>query len=69
MFVGLLLLALVYPLVMFVRQEPAISMMPSLYVTLGIFLLLAGSRPWANHNVIAFTAWSSFAHAADTARA
>ena len=36
--VGLLFLALVYPLLMFVRQEPALAMMLSLYVTLGIFL-------------------------------
>jgi hypothetical protein len=36
----------------------------SLYVTLGIFLLLAARNPSANHSLIAFTAWSSFAHAA-----
>jgi hypothetical protein len=35
-----------------------------LYVTLGIFLLLAIRNPSASHSVIAFTAWSSFAHAA-----
>jgi hypothetical protein len=29
-------------MVVFVRQEPALSMMFSVYVTLGIFLLLAG---------------------------
>ena len=62
--VGLLFLALVYPMVMFVRQEPALSMMLSLYVTLGVFLLLATRNPWANRSLIAFTAWSSFAHAA-----
>ena len=39
-------------------------MMLSLYVTLGIFLLLAASNPSANRSVIAFAAWSSFAHAA-----
>ena len=61
--VGLLFLALVYPLLMFVRQEPALAMMLSLYVTLGIFLLLAGRDPSANRSLIAFTAWSSFAHA------
>ncbi len=38
-------------------------MMFSLYVTLGIFLLLAVRNPWENRNLIAFTAWSSFAHA------
>jgi hypothetical protein len=38
--------------------------MLSLYVTLGIFLLLAVRDPSANRSVIAFTAWSSFVHAA-----
>src|SRR3989442_3589054 len=62
--VGLLFVAAVYPLLMFVRQEPALAMMLSLYVTLGIFLLLAAGNPSANRSLIAFTAWSSFAHAA-----
>jgi hypothetical protein len=62
--VGLIFSALVYPLTMFVRQEPALAMMLSLYVTLGIFLLLAARNPAANRSLIAFTAWSSFAHAA-----
>ena len=61
--VGLLFSAGVYPLMMFVRQEPALAMMLSLYVTLGIFLLLASRNPSANRSLIAFTAWSSFAHA------
>jgi hypothetical protein len=61
--VGLLFTALVYPLMMFVRQEPALAMMLSVYVTLGIFLLLASRNPSANRSLIAFTAWSSFAHA------
>ena len=62
--VGLLFTALVYPLVLFVKQEPALAMMLTLYVTLGIFLLLASCNPSANRSLIAFTAWSSFAHAA-----
>src|SRR5579864_7283215 len=61
--VGLIFSALVYPLTMFVRQEPALAMMLSLYVTLGIFLLLAARNPSANRSLIAFAAWSSFAHA------
>jgi hypothetical protein len=61
--VGLLFMALVYPLVLFMRQDPAMSMMFSLYVTLGVFLLLAVRNPSANRSLIAFTAWSSFAHA------
>ena len=62
--VGLLFSASVYPLTMFVRQEPALAMMLSVYVTLGIFLLLASRNPSANRTLIGFTAWSSFAHAA-----
>ena len=61
--VGLIFSALVYPLTMFVRQEPALAMMMSLYVTLGIFLLLAARNPSANRSLIAFTAWSSIVHA------
>jgi len=61
--VGLMFCALVYPLTMFVRQEPALAMMMSLYVTLGIFLLLAARNPSANRSLIAFTAWSSIVHA------
>lgn len=61
--VGVLFVALSYPMVVFIRQEPALSMMLSLYVTLGIFLLLAIRHPAAYRSVIAFTAWSSFAHA------
>jgi drug/metabolite transporter superfamily protein YnfA len=62
--VGLLFVAGVYPLTMFVRQDPALAMMLSLYVTLGVFLLLAARNPSAHRSLIAFTAWSSFAHAA-----
>jgi hypothetical protein len=61
--VGLLFLAAVYPLTMFLSREPALAMMLSLYVTLGIFLLLAARNPSANRSLIAFTAWSSLAHA------
>ena len=62
--VGLLFVATAYPLVIFLRQEPALAMMMSLYVTLGVFLLLASRNPSANRSLIAFAAWSSFAHAA-----
>jgi hypothetical protein len=61
--IGVLFLALAFPLVMFARQDPALSMMFSLYVTLGVFLLLAIRNPSASRSLIAFTAWSSFAHA------
>jgi hypothetical protein len=62
--VGLLFLALIYPLTMFFSSEAALAMMLSLYVTLGVFLLIAARNPSANRSLIAFTAWSSFAHAA-----
>jgi hypothetical protein len=64
MLVGLLFIAMVYPLVLFLKQEPALAMMMSLYVTLGIFLMMAARNPSANRSLIAFTAWSNFAHAA-----
>jgi hypothetical protein len=68
--VGLLFSAGIYPGVTSVRdgwqanKEDALPMMLSLYVTLGIFLILAVRNPSANRSVIAFAAWSSFAHAA-----
>ena len=68
--VGLLFLAGVYPLTMSLWQQSHQShsgseaMMLSVYVTLGIFLLLAARNPLANRSLVAFTAWSSFAHAA-----
>jgi hypothetical protein len=62
--VGVIFSALICPLVLFVKEEPALSMMLSVYVTLGIFLLLASRNPSAHRSLIAFTAWSSFFHAA-----
>ena len=65
--VGLLFTAGVYPLIGSLLH-PADSdigdtMMLSLYVTLGVFLLIAVRNPSAHRSVIAFAAWSSFAHA------
>jgi len=40
------------------------DMMLSLYVALGIFLLIAARNPPANRSLIAFAAWSCFAHGA-----
>jgi hypothetical protein len=62
--VGVLFCAALYPLVLMVKQDPALAMMMSLYATLGIFLLLASRNPPAHRSLIAFAAWSSFAHAA-----
>src|SRR5207237_7216410 len=39
------------------------TMMMSLYFTLGVFLLVTTRKPSAHRSLIAFTAWSSFAHA------
>ena len=60
--VGLLFSAAVYPLVA-MHLEEALRMMLSVYATLGIFLLLASRNPSEHRSLIAFTAWSSFAHA------
>ena len=42
----------------------ALQMMFSVYVTLGVFLMLAARNPQANRSLIAFAAWSSLVHAA-----
>jgi len=64
--VGVLFLAGIYPTLASVwRGEiDGDTMMLSLYVTLGVFLLLAVRNPSAHRTLIAFTAWSSFAHGA-----
>ena len=60
--VGLMFCAAVYPLMLMAKQDPALAMMMSLYVTLGVFLLLASRNPSAHRSLIAFAAWSSIAH-------
>ena len=60
---GLLFVGAVYPLTLFFRKEPSLAMMFSVYTTLGIFLLAAARSPQAHRSLIAFTAWSSLAHA------
>jgi len=68
--VGLLFSAGIYPLVTSVRsdwqanKESAEPMFISLYVTLGIFLLIAARNPSANRSVIAYAGWANIAHAA-----
>jgi hypothetical protein len=66
--VGLLFSAGIYPLTMSLwkmnESDYGDDMMLSLYFALGIFLLMAVRNPSANRSVIAFAAWSSFAHAA-----
>jgi hypothetical protein len=66
--VGLVFSAGVFPVAESLwRQNQSMytfDMMLSLYVTLGIFLLIAARNPSANRSLIAFAAWSCFAHAA-----
>ena len=64
--VGVLFIATVIPLGQSLwqsRQADAEPMMFSLYVTLGILLLLAARNPAEHRSLIAFAAWSSLAHA------
>ena len=63
--VGLLFLAGVYPLMQLLKQEPALAMMLSLYVTLGIFLLVAARNPSAHRSVrfrrtVEFRSWRRY---------
>ena len=60
--VGLLFAATAYPLLA-MRIGEAEQMMLSVYVTLGIFLLIAARNPSAHRSLIAFAGWSSVAHA------
>jgi hypothetical protein len=60
---GSLFTAGIIPLVMFFSREPAVAMLMSLYVTLGICLLLAARNPAANRSLIAFAGWANVAHA------
>ena len=67
--VGLFFCAGIYPIAMTVwhpgpSDDPGDMMMLSLYLALGIFLLIAARRPAEHRSLIAFAAWSSFAHAA-----
>ena len=65
--VGLLFVAGIYPIVMYLRrpgnEPPGDTMMLSLYVTLGIFLLLAVRKPSAHRTLIAYAGWANLAHA------
>ena len=67
--VGLLFVAGLYPLLPSLGNvhsdvSSGDKMMLSIYVTLGVFLLLAVRNPAAHRSLIGFTAWSSFAHGA-----
>lgn len=65
--VGILFTAGIYPLASSLwhpspSDDKGDMMMLSLYVTLGILLLIAVRNPWEHRSLIAFAAWSSFAH-------
>ena len=68
--VGLIFLAGVYPLITSVRsgwqanKEDPLPMGLSLYVMMGVFLLVAARNPAANRGVIVFAGWLNIAHAA-----
>jgi hypothetical protein len=65
--VGLLFSAGIYPLIGSLLHpagsDMGDTMMLSIYVALGIFLLIAVRNPSAHRSLIAFAARSSFAHA------
>jgi uncharacterized YccA/Bax inhibitor family protein len=65
--VGLLFSAAVYPLIGGLLHpadsDTGDTMMMSLYFALGIFLLIAVRNPSEHRSLIAFAAWSCFAHA------
>jgi len=65
--VGLLFLAAIYPAIGSILHpadsDTGDTMMMGIYATLGIFLLLAVRNPSGHRSLIAFAAWSSFAHA------
>lgn len=60
---GVLFLAGLYPLIAFFAKDTGVPMLTSIYVTLGVFLLLAVRDPAANRNLIAFAGWANVAHA------
>ena len=65
--VGLLFSAAIYPVIGGLldpaHSDTGDTMMMGLYFALGIFLLIAVRNPTAHRSLIAFAAWSSFAHA------
>jgi hypothetical protein len=63
--VGLMLLSGVFSLMHYNNPARAFEqMLASVYVTLGVFLIIAAFNPPAHCSLIAFTAWSSIVHGA-----
>jgi hypothetical protein len=65
--IGLFFVAGIYPLITSMlhpkQSDFPDQMMLSIYVTLGIFLLRSVRNPSAHRSLVAFTGWSSLAHA------
>jgi hypothetical protein len=65
--VGLIFVGLLYPIVQYLwrrgNEPPGDTMMLSLYVALGIFLLMAVRKPSAHRSLIAYAGWANIAHA------
>jgi hypothetical protein len=65
--VGLLFVAAIYPIVMYLwrpgNEPPGDAMMLSLYFALGICLLLAVRNPSEHRSLIAYAGWANIAHA------
>jgi peptidoglycan/LPS O-acetylase OafA/YrhL len=66
--VGVLFSAAIYPAIGGLshpaNSDTGDTMMMAIYFALGIFLLIAVRNPSEHRSLIAFAAWSSFAHAA-----
>jgi hypothetical protein len=62
--IGSLFVLLAIPGVMFFSREPAVAMIMSLYVPMGVFLLLSVRSPSAHRSLIAYAGWANVAHAA-----
>jgi len=60
---GVVFMAGLIPLIMLLSREPAVAMIMSLYVPMGVFVLLAVRDPAANRSLIAFAGWANIAHA------
>ena len=60
---GLVFVAGAYPGMVLFFREPSVPMLMSIYVTMGVFLLLAVRDPVANRSLIAFAGWANVAHA------
>ena len=64
---GLLFVASIYPIVMYLwrpgNDPPGDTMMLSLYFAMGIFLLMSRRNPSAHRSLIAYAVWANVAHA------